>query len=295
MSALEGTFAEVVTETGLRFQARVANLATTGLFLRSSVPLHFRQRLTLRLFGVSVRGEVLFLSDAPQGAVIGLRTNPSALAMLEAHRESVEVIEPGVDRPLENSHPPADPGPARRVRSEVHVNGTGEAMRPAFSAATTLSSTSSTESRFLADAQPRLEIPDEDNADAYSPIPLIEEVPIDEPIEAPPSISSLCPSEPGDISIDPALVAAAAIDDSTGASRDETADDTTTDAEIPVFETPEPDAGHGPRFRRVGGAVRDSYIDGRFTNPGRRWPARCAFCQRRTIRITLRIISSTDV
>ena len=94
--------AEVVTETGARFIAEVANLASTGLFLKTREPLYFRQRLSIRLLGVSVRGEVLYVASAPDGAVIGLRTSPNALAKLEAHREAFEVIPiPGRDEATE--------------------------------------------------------------------------------------------------------------------------------------------------------------------------------------------------
>ena len=84
--------AEVVTETGARFLASVANLATTGLFLKTEQPLRFGQRLSLRLFGVSARGEVLFVSADPCGVVIGLRASPTALATLEAYRNRFETV-----------------------------------------------------------------------------------------------------------------------------------------------------------------------------------------------------------
>ncbi|MEL7367765.1 MAG: hypothetical protein AAFN74_02550 [Myxococcota bacterium] len=92
MSTFEGSHAEVLTESGVRFSARVANLATTGLFLYTRETLVFGQRLSLRLLDVAVRGEVLFHSAKPQGVVVGIRAAPGALATLEAHRERFDVV-----------------------------------------------------------------------------------------------------------------------------------------------------------------------------------------------------------
>ena len=98
MSALDVTEAEVVTESGDHFVAPVANLGSTGLFLKTTEPLQFGQRVSLRTLGVTARGEVLFVSSNPPGVVVGLRANPTTLATLEAYRNQVEVIA-GADEP----------------------------------------------------------------------------------------------------------------------------------------------------------------------------------------------------
>lgn len=116
MSGPDVTQAEILTETGHRFTAPIANLGTTGLFLQTSELLQFGQRLSLRLLGVPVRGEVLFVSSDPVGAVVGLRASASALATLEAHRREVEVVSgpPALEDPwaeeTTTSLPPTDDG-----------------------------------------------------------------------------------------------------------------------------------------------------------------------------------------
>ena len=112
MLARQAPHAEVITQSGARFRAQVSNLASTGLFLSSTEPLAFGQRLTLKLLGVSVRGEVLFVSGQPSGAVVGVRASPTALATLEAYRDQFDVL---------SSTPEEDPWSENTTLGEPHT------------------------------------------------------------------------------------------------------------------------------------------------------------------------------
>ncbi len=92
MSASEVVHADILDESGHRFIAEIANLGSTGVFLKTDEPLVFGQRLSLRLFGVRVRGEVLFVASDPAGVVVGLRASAQALSTIEANRSQVEVL-----------------------------------------------------------------------------------------------------------------------------------------------------------------------------------------------------------
>ena len=86
--------AQIVTATGDRVDAPIANLTPSGVFFRAGERLRFAQSVTVKIAGHAVSGQVLFLSAAPLGAVIALRPSADAVAAIQALAPEVEQLDP---------------------------------------------------------------------------------------------------------------------------------------------------------------------------------------------------------
>lgn len=84
--------ARVLPEDGDAFDAPVANLSPTSLFVLTEAPLTFRQALTLKIGELSLHGEVAFTCVTPPGAVVTFRTTAEALQELEDFMETLPVL-----------------------------------------------------------------------------------------------------------------------------------------------------------------------------------------------------------
>ncbi len=84
--------ARVVPEDGDAFDAPVANLTPSSLFVLTESKLAFRQALTLKLGEISLHGEVVFVCVEPPGAVITYRATVEALQELEDFMETLPTV-----------------------------------------------------------------------------------------------------------------------------------------------------------------------------------------------------------
>lgn len=85
--------ARVLPEHGTEFQAEVANLSTSSLFLVTHQKLKFRQSLTVRMDEISLDGVVAFISGDPAGAVLAFRPSDEALRGIEELMDEVVILE----------------------------------------------------------------------------------------------------------------------------------------------------------------------------------------------------------
>lgn len=84
--------ARVVPEDGDAFDAPVANLTPSSLFVLTESTLTFRQALTLKIGEISLHGEVVFVCVEPPGAVITYRATADALQELEDFMETLPAL-----------------------------------------------------------------------------------------------------------------------------------------------------------------------------------------------------------
>lgn len=85
--------ARALPEHGTEFQAEVANLSTSSLFLVTHQRLSFRQSLTVRMGEISLDAVVAFVSGDPAGAVLAFRPSEEALRAIEELMDDVVVME----------------------------------------------------------------------------------------------------------------------------------------------------------------------------------------------------------
>ena len=81
--------AHVIPENGEAFDAMVANLAPSSLYLVTDAPLTFKQALTLQLGEISLHGEVAFACTEPAGVVVVFRASAEALERVQADYEEL--------------------------------------------------------------------------------------------------------------------------------------------------------------------------------------------------------------
>ncbi|MCA9555495.1 MAG: hypothetical protein KC933_36035 [Myxococcales bacterium] len=84
--------AHVIPENGEAFDAMVANLAPSSLYLVTDAPLTFKQALTLQLGEISLHGEVAFACTEPAGVVVVFRASAEALVALEDFMDALPVV-----------------------------------------------------------------------------------------------------------------------------------------------------------------------------------------------------------
>ena len=84
--------AHVIPENGEAFDAPVANLAPSSLYLVTDAPLTFKQALTLKLGEISLYGEVAFACTDPAGVVVVFRPSAEALVALEDFMDALPVV-----------------------------------------------------------------------------------------------------------------------------------------------------------------------------------------------------------
>jgi hypothetical protein len=84
--------AHVIPENGEAFDAMVANLAPSSLYLVTDAPLTFKQALTLQLGEISLHGEVAFACTEPAGVVVVFRASAEALVALEDFMDTLPVV-----------------------------------------------------------------------------------------------------------------------------------------------------------------------------------------------------------
>lgn len=85
--------ANVTRADGRTFEAKLANLTTSSLFLITREALNFRERVHVALFGVSVEGEVAFAIAEPRlGGVIVFHAPRAVRDTLARHLDEIEVF-----------------------------------------------------------------------------------------------------------------------------------------------------------------------------------------------------------
>lgn len=84
--------ARVVPEDGDAFDAPVANLTPSSLFLLTEAPLSFRQALSLKIGEISLHGEVALCCVEPPGVIVTYRATAEALQELEDFMEALPVV-----------------------------------------------------------------------------------------------------------------------------------------------------------------------------------------------------------
>jgi hypothetical protein len=105
--------AQVALESGDDFAARIANLTTNSVFLRTQRQARFREKVRVTLFSVSVDGEVVHASVDPPGLLVSFTAPPQTLRVLEERMHMVGVMWPDPHRhfdrqpTLENLIPPS--------------------------------------------------------------------------------------------------------------------------------------------------------------------------------------------
>ncbi|MEO1336288.1 MAG: hypothetical protein AAFV29_11625, partial [Myxococcota bacterium] len=87
--------ARVMPDGAPSFDATIANLTHSSLFLRAARALRFRQSVTIELGALTLYGEVAFVCHEPPGAVVVFRASADVLHTLEDHMEEVPVVEGG--------------------------------------------------------------------------------------------------------------------------------------------------------------------------------------------------------
>jgi hypothetical protein len=105
--------AQVALESGDEFAARIANLTSSSVFLRTTRPARFREKVRVTLFSVSVDGEVVHATMEPPGFLVTFTAPPQTLRVLEERMHMVSIIWPDPHRhfdrqpTLENLIPPS--------------------------------------------------------------------------------------------------------------------------------------------------------------------------------------------
>ena len=105
--------AHVALESGDDFSARVANLTTASVFLRTHRQARFREKVRVTLFSVSVDGEVVHASLDPPGFLVSFTAPPQTIRVLEERMHMVSIMWPDPQRhfdrqpTLENLIPPS--------------------------------------------------------------------------------------------------------------------------------------------------------------------------------------------
>jgi len=139
--------ARVVPEDGDAFDAPVANLTPSSLFLLTEAPLSYRQALSVKIGEISLHGEVALCCVEPPGALVSYRATAEALQELEDFMETLPVIvagSPGVsledfkatsDEELD-ALPDGDPeGPTNTEGEPVEVDEEDDGADPSRDAA----------------------------------------------------------------------------------------------------------------------------------------------------------------
>ncbi|MEM7675933.1 MAG: hypothetical protein AAF449_08015 [Myxococcota bacterium] len=98
--------ARVMPDGAPSFEATIANLTPSSLFLRAARALRFRQSVTIELGALTLYGEVAFVCHEPPGVVVVFRASADVLHTLEDHMEEVPVVEGGeLWTPLSDEEP----------------------------------------------------------------------------------------------------------------------------------------------------------------------------------------------
>ncbi len=92
---LQPLTARVTPDGAMSFDATIANLTPSSLFLRAPGKMRFRQSVSIELGELTLYGEVAFVCHEPPGAVVVFRASAEDLHTLEDHMEEVVVVEGG--------------------------------------------------------------------------------------------------------------------------------------------------------------------------------------------------------
>ena len=118
--------ARVTPDGATSFEATIANLTPSSLFLRAPGALQFRQSVTMELGALTLYGEVAFVCHEPPGAVVVFRPSPDDLHTLEDHMEDIPVVEGGEPwTPLSDEDPTNPAGKALVSHPEPTAEITG--------------------------------------------------------------------------------------------------------------------------------------------------------------------------
>lgn len=128
MTAPKPCTALVRLTEGATFECSVANLCERGVFLRTSADLTFRQRLKVDLLGLSLYGQVLYVSADPPGAVVSLEADIEAQAQLIRAQDDVEVL---ADQKVPLDEPWAEDTAAGVTFEDPGATAEGPAFEPA--------------------------------------------------------------------------------------------------------------------------------------------------------------------